>query len=307
MQAHDIFLSYSKEDRSAAQRISARLESEGFSVWWDAEIHSGEAFDEVIEQQLRAAKAAVVLWSPRSVSSRWVRAEATLADRRRIFVPVIIEPCDLPIIFELSHSNDLSTWDGNCDAPAWRRLVDDIRRLAGAAEIPDENFSASPMEAPLSEGTSDAHPKPTLEPSETGHAGKKAMMSHDPASEAATETEQTAFYTRADSHRATEEVHCLEMGPPDAPVASYPIGMLGAKLGRAAPADIVFSDKRISRRHCEVEVKGGEMVVTDLQSTNGTFIDGQKIDSPTVLPAESELMLGDVILTHRVRSLADLS
>ena len=90
MRTHDVFVSYSKEDRTAAKRIAARLENEGFAVWWDAAIHSGETFDEVIERQLRAAKAAVVLWSPRSVASRWVRAEATLdefwnaaADKRR--------------------------------------------------------------------------------------------------------------------------------------------------------------------------------------------------------------------------------
>jgi hypothetical protein len=44
MRRHDIFVSYSRVDRSAAQRISARLEQEGFSVWWDAAIHSGESF-----------------------------------------------------------------------------------------------------------------------------------------------------------------------------------------------------------------------------------------------------------------------
>ena len=57
------------------------LTDEGFTVWWDASLHSGETFDEVIERNLRDAKAVVVLWSPRSVASRWVRAEATQADR----------------------------------------------------------------------------------------------------------------------------------------------------------------------------------------------------------------------------------
>ena len=80
------------------------LTQEGFSVWWDASLHSGETFDEVIEQRLRDAGAVVVLWSPRSVASRWVRAEATLADRRKKLVPAIIEPCDRPIIFELTHA-----------------------------------------------------------------------------------------------------------------------------------------------------------------------------------------------------------
>ena len=41
---------------------------EGFEVWWDATLRSGEAYDEVTEGALRGAKAVVVLWSPRSVA-----------------------------------------------------------------------------------------------------------------------------------------------------------------------------------------------------------------------------------------------
>lgn len=310
MREHDIFISYSREDRSAAKRIAARLEGEGFSVWWDAAIHSGEAFDEVIEQQLRAARAAVVLWSPRSVTSRWVRAEATLADRRKVFVPVIIERCDLPIIFELSHSNDLSNWDGDQESPIWRRLVDDIRHLVGPVE---QSIEPSPLRSKgflLADDVAEKAPDPEKGSFLTGVGKNPGSGTNSPASaKPTTETEQTAFYTKADVglQSSNGEVHCLEIGPSDVPLARYPIGLLGAKLGRAAPADIIFSDKRISRRHCEVEVHDGELLVTDLQSTNGTYIDGERIETPTVLSPDSELMLGDVVLTHRVRPLADIS
>src|SRR5438477_7133745 len=86
----DIFISYSREDQAVARRYADALEAQGFSVWWDADLRSGEAFDEAIEAALRAAKAVVVLWSPTSVVSRWVRAEATLADRNKTLVPVVI-------------------------------------------------------------------------------------------------------------------------------------------------------------------------------------------------------------------------
>ena len=87
MSGRDIFISYSREDRPAARHFAESFAREGFSVWWDAVLRSGETFDEVIEKELRAAKAVVVLWSPRSVASRWVRAEATLADRGNKLVP----------------------------------------------------------------------------------------------------------------------------------------------------------------------------------------------------------------------------
>ena len=79
----DIFLSYNREDQAVAKRFADAFAAEGLNVWWDATLRSGEAYDEVTEAALRGAKAVVVLWSPRSVVSRWVRAEATIADRNK--------------------------------------------------------------------------------------------------------------------------------------------------------------------------------------------------------------------------------
>jgi hypothetical protein len=57
-------------------------------VWWDDALRTGESFDQIIEKALKDAKAVVVLWSRKSVDSRWVRAEATEAARNRTLVPV---------------------------------------------------------------------------------------------------------------------------------------------------------------------------------------------------------------------------
>jgi hypothetical protein len=76
-----------------ARRFAEAFEREGLSVWWDATLNAGEAFDEVTEKALGEAKAVVVLWSKQSVASRWVRAEATQAHENRTLVPVMIEPC----------------------------------------------------------------------------------------------------------------------------------------------------------------------------------------------------------------------
>ena len=77
----DIFLSYAHDDVVTARRFAEGLAREGFSVWWDVSLRSGDAFDATIEAALRSAKAVVVLWSATSVHSRWVRAEATVAEQ----------------------------------------------------------------------------------------------------------------------------------------------------------------------------------------------------------------------------------
>src|SRR4051812_34765820 len=156
----DIFLSYARADRPVARTFAECLGEEGFNVWWDASLHSGETFDEVIEQRLRDAKAVVVLWSPRSVASRWVRAEATLADRRNKLVPAIIEQCDRPIVFELTHTAELSDWHGDRSDPRWRIFVEDLNRLTRAPP-PAEPAPApvahepSPGRQPLRPGSDD--------------------------------------------------------------------------------------------------------------------------------------------------------
>jgi adenylate cyclase len=135
----DVFISYAREDAGTARNFADAFQSAGFSVWWDDALRSGEAFDESIERALRAAKAVVVLWSTSSVASRWVRAEATMADRNRVLVPVMIEPCQRPIIFELTHTADLTHWRGDTGDKAWRGLVADVLRLVEAQAMPVGN------------------------------------------------------------------------------------------------------------------------------------------------------------------------
>ncbi|MES2604239.1 MAG: toll/interleukin-1 receptor domain-containing protein, partial [Pseudomonadota bacterium] len=125
----DIFLSYNREDQAIARHFAEGFERAGFSVWWDVTLKSGEDFDQVTEQALEVAKAVVVLWSKKSVASRWVRAEATQADRNKTLVPVTIEPCKRPIMFELKQTADLSHWDGDADDPVWLSFVSDVQQF----------------------------------------------------------------------------------------------------------------------------------------------------------------------------------
>jgi serine/threonine-protein kinase len=126
----EIFLSYSREDQGIARRFAEGLSREGFSVWWDQSLNAGEAFDRVTEQALDEARAVVVLWSKKSVDSRWVRAEATQALGNGRLVPVMIEACRRPIMFELTHTADLISWDGDEADDNWRAFVGGLRTLA---------------------------------------------------------------------------------------------------------------------------------------------------------------------------------
>ena len=146
----DIFLSYNREDQARAKVFAEAFAGQGFDVWWDATLKSGEAYDEVTENALRTAKAVVVLWSKKSVVSRWVRAEATLADRNKTLVPCMIEPCDRPIMFELTQTAELGHWQGDASDRAWLAFLGDVRRFVGreAPVAPLPAVVAAPPPAP---------------------------------------------------------------------------------------------------------------------------------------------------------------
>jgi|HubBroStandDraft_3_1064219.scaffolds.fasta_scaffold561542_1 hypothetical protein len=69
-------------------------------------------------------------------------------------------------------------------------------------------------------------------------------------------------------------------------------------VGRAE-ADVQLDDPEVSRRHCVVEVRGIAATLTDLETTNGTAVDGQRIQSAE-LRHLSEFQLGSTTLMFTV-------
>lgn len=147
----DVFLSYNREDRSRAQIFAEGLEAEGLAVWWDTALRAGENYDEVTERNLREASAVVVLWSKRSVQSKWVRAEATLGQRKSALVPAMIEDCDRPLVFELVQAADLVRWNGDRSDVEWRGFIEVIKSRvktgSKAAEPSSQARSSASAEA----------------------------------------------------------------------------------------------------------------------------------------------------------------
>ena len=128
----DIFISYAREDRPRAEAIAKALEEHGWSVWWDRDIRAGKNIASVIEEEIGKARCVVVLWSATSVRRDWVNDEAREGNERGILVPVLIENVRPPLGFRSMHAADLTGWERDAAAPAFRRLCSDIEALIGA-------------------------------------------------------------------------------------------------------------------------------------------------------------------------------
>lgn len=126
----DIFLSYKREDQWIAREVAADLEVEGYSVFFDVRIEVGDSWDATIERELNAAKAVVVLWSPKSRDSKWVRREAREAGEK--LCPAVVKPCKPPLEFsDVQAANLIGRRQGDLEHPDWRRLCDGVEKCVG--------------------------------------------------------------------------------------------------------------------------------------------------------------------------------
>lgn len=71
-------------------------------------------------------------------------------------------------------------------------------------------------------------------------------------------------------------------------------------IGRMPECSVVLGDTNVSRRHAQVALEDGSIVVTDLGSTNGTFVNGKRVTRATVRPGD-ELTIGTSRLRVEVR------
>ncbi|HEY1753614.1 MAG TPA: toll/interleukin-1 receptor domain-containing protein [Caulobacteraceae bacterium] len=130
-----IFISYSHDDREAAQRLAAAVQDYGHEVWWDNQLVGGDDFRDVIEERLSRVDAIIVVWTKSSVAKLWVKAEAHLGLARQNLVPVRFDKdFELPDDFQHIHVEYLGDWAGAPRAPEIGKLVRRIDELKGAAD-----------------------------------------------------------------------------------------------------------------------------------------------------------------------------
>jgi len=119
----DVFVSYARSDKTRVAPLVAAIEAQGWSVWWDPEIAPGQEFDRQIAAELKIATAVLVVWTPKSVESRWVRGEAREAAERGILVPVRFEGASLPIDVRAFHTTDLDDSAKDARSPQVQELL----------------------------------------------------------------------------------------------------------------------------------------------------------------------------------------
>jgi len=86
----------------------------------------------------------------------------------------------------------------------------------------------------------------------------------------------------------------MRTGP--TPGAAYILEGDQMTIGRDSTNEITINDAEVSRRHARLTFQGGKYVLEDLGSTNGTFVNGQRLAGPRVLKAGEVVSFGEQIV-----------
>jgi adenylate cyclase len=122
----------------------AAIEAKGWTVWWDPAICPGQEFDRQIATELKNASAIVVVWTPNSVESRWVRGEAREGAERGILIPIRFERAELPIDVRTLHTTDFDDWQEDPQSPQAQEVM---RALGALIARRRERHAATPIPA----------------------------------------------------------------------------------------------------------------------------------------------------------------
>ena len=111
-----------------------------------------------------------------------------------------------------------------------------------------------------------------------------------------------AFPVATDPPRA---LATLVVREPRGLVRRLPLDGSPVVIGRDAACDVVLDDHRASRRHARIQARGGYLVLSDLGSTNGTYIRSERVSEVTLGLGDS-VMIGDSTLELTPVSVDDL-
>ena len=75
-------------------------------------------------------------------------------------------------------------------------------------------------------------------------------------------------------------------------------------IGTAADCDVVLSDKKLSRKHATIRYEGGEFQIADLDSSNGTSVNDEKVQKHDLIDNDI-IKLGDIEFEFKCRALRE--
>lgn len=124
-------------------------------------------------------------------------------------------------------------------------------------------------------------------------------------------TERTISFRPAAIARPVQQAdavaHLLLVLNANAPPRHVSLTTLPQTIGRNPPSEIILDGSTVSRRHCRFDRQGEHIVLSDLGSTNGTFVNGERVEALVTLEDGARISIGDYTLNYHRRSQQELA
>lgn len=194
---------------------------------------------------------------------------------------------EFKILFRLSGGRTLA--DLITDLGADRKELEErLKKLeelglvqAGREEAPRREEAPPPPENPFAPKTA---PIPVQEDAEVTRIERAAITRN----------------THAPKTVARQKTLVGSLTPDDAPESVHPLLDDECVIGRAPECAISIPDGSISSRHARVTRSAEGFTIEDLQSRNGTFVNGETVDKPRLLADGDVVRVGKIIMTFNV-------
>lgn len=148
----DLFISYAHEDEERITPLVKAFENQGWKVFWDQHIPTGQTWRSHIGEALDNANCVLVIWSKDSVNSKWVIEEADVGQKRNALIPIFLDEVEIPMGFRSIQTADLTEWKPEEPSSEFEVLVNDIRKLLEAIKSKGKSSSSTSTKPRLFHG-----------------------------------------------------------------------------------------------------------------------------------------------------------
>jgi serine/threonine protein kinase len=101
-----LFISYSRRDKEYAQKLSIHLQENNFKVWIDSQIDYGDRWFDEIEGAIKSCGAFLVIMTPDSYQSEWVKKEILLAKRsKKPIFPMLLSGEEFGVLIDIQYAD----------------------------------------------------------------------------------------------------------------------------------------------------------------------------------------------------------
>lgn len=148
-------------------------------------------------------------------------------------------------------------------------------------------------------------------PAYEGFSGEDAITEIGPVRGGAAEFDEETIIRRRPGRGITEDLEETVLEHPVETIMGFLIIKRGGRRGKVFTlsgettigrknAHIILNDPKVSELHAKIGLRGGNFVIVDVLSKNGTFVNGERIQGERVLQENDEIRIGDTTMVLKI-------